>query len=74
MIRFPRSKLGWTRLFWITIRRCPKCHGALIQDPWRPWDNTLFCMPCGGGMYPNGFWHTLASNYRAEKISKEIKV
>jgi len=76
-IRFPRTWLGWTRLFWITIRKCPKCKGSLIYDNWygAAGDTTLYCMPCGGAMYPGGFWRCLASNYRSvnkEKAKPEV--
>ena len=67
-MRFPRTLLGWKRLFWITLRRCPKCHGSLCQD-WPMYDSgdTLYCMPCGGAIIPRGFFTALRWNEATEK-------
>lgn len=72
-ILFPKTKVGWRNLVLITLRICPQCKGHLIRDWWwaDPGD-TIYCMPCGGAMYPNGFWKALASNYLHEK-AKQIE-
>jgi len=65
-LRFPRTRRGWVTLGWLTLRRCPQCHGALSQD-WPQYDDgvTLYCFPCGGAMLPNGIIRALEWNARA---------
>ena len=70
-LRLPRTLLGWRRVFWVTIWRCPECKSPLVEDCWLFGDTTRYCMPCGGGMYPGGFWRMLASNWRAAKQAAE---
>lgn len=62
----PRTLLGWTRLFWLTLRRCIKCHGPLLRD-WGWYDDgeTVYCLSCGGLILPRGFFNTLRWNRRA---------
>lgn len=63
MFRFPRTKRGWFNLIWLTLRRCPFCHGPLSQD-WPIYDDGhLWCLTCGGARYPNGFFRSLRENY-----------
>ena len=64
-MKLPRTFLGWRRLFWITLRRCPECKGRLLRD-WPQYDDcfTIYCMPCGGAMYPRGFWRAIWANNR----------
>ena len=65
---FPRTRRGWKALFWLSVGRCPLCHGALLRD-WPLYDDgvTVYCMPCGGAMFPNGLLATLRMNKRATK-------
>jgi ribosomal protein S27E len=51
---FPRTLRGWKALFWLAVGRCPQCHGRLLCDPWDFAQTTVYCMPCGGAMYPAG--------------------
>lgn len=67
-MRFPRTILGWCRLFWLTIRRCPICHSPLLHDLWLYDDgNHLFCLYCGGMRVPKGFFRALIENEIAHK-------
>lgn len=71
-IRFPRTKAGWLRLFWLTLRRCPVDHAPLLRD-WPLYDDgvTRYCFRCEGVSYwPTGFWHLLRMNYEAHERSK----
>ena len=65
VIAWPRTLPGWRSLFYITIRRCPRCHGRLVQD-WSPYDDGyhVYCCACGGLILPRGFWRALAMNAR----------
>lgn len=69
-MKFPRTILGWKRLFWITLGRCVKCHGPLLQD-WALYDDgvTLWCLACGGLPHPRGFFQALQWNAKAEPAS-----
>ena len=73
---FPRTLVGWRTLFWVTLRRCPKCKGRMVYDPWA-WvaEDIVYCMPCGGAMLPRGFIRALLFNKRAtSKQNKEVSV
>jgi hypothetical protein len=61
----PRTWLGWKRLFWITLRRCVRCHGPVCRDFPQYDDGTAWCLPCDGAPQPHGFWHALWWNKQA---------
>jgi hypothetical protein len=68
-MRFPRTRKGWRMLFWIALRRCYRCHGPTMMDPWAGFggDNHYrWCLPCGGSWQPRGVLHGLIENARAE--------
>lgn len=61
-MKLPHTRAGWVKLYWLTRRRCPVCHGALSRD-WALYDRGgLWCMPCGGVHLPEGFWNALRWN------------
>lgn len=67
MSYLPRTRLGWKRLFWITLRRCYGCHGSTFIS-WHPGDGDWrWCMKCGGRWQPFGFFHALRLNHAASK-------
>ena len=73
-IKFPKTLLGWKRLFWITIHRCPVCHSALCQDsPLYDDGETLYCLPCGGAILPRGFITALRWNNPKKRTDDENK-
>lgn len=66
-IRFPRTRAGWIRFFWLAISRCPVHHAKLLKN--EPWDDqrTKYGFCCDGVSYwQTGFWHLLRLNYLAE--------
>lgn len=71
-LRLPRTWHGWQVAFWCLLRRCPKCHGLLLQD-WRIYDDgqRLYCLPCGGLILPRGVWRALHWNWRSEQQETE---
>ena len=72
-MRFPRTREGWIALFWLTLRRCPKCHGHLLRD-WPIYDTCgLWCMRCGGLNVPEGFFEALRWNKEAERIPESAE-
>ena len=67
-MKFPKTLNGWIKLFWITLRRCPFCHGPLCQD-WALYDDgrSLWCLSCGVVRLPKGFFRALKENELATK-------
>ncbi len=67
----PNTVKGWKALFWITMRRCPRCHKGLLGN--RPYDGELWCLPCGGARIPRGMMRALKENKLAcdEKRAKK---
>lgn len=57
-LRLPRKLIGWRRLFWLTLRRCPECH-----QPSR--NCSIF-----GGDVPRGFIAGLKMNGEAWRMAK----
>jgi hypothetical protein len=61
-MRFPKTCNGWIALFWLTLRRCPRCHGPLCRD-WPQYDTGgLWCLAGGGINVPEGFIQALRWN------------
>lgn len=67
--RWPRTLIGWRRLFWLTLRRCPIHHRPLARDGWFGDDgSTLYGFCCEGvSMWPRGMRRALHQNYLAEQ-------
>ncbi len=67
LVELLKSKVARRRLFWITLRRCPECHGALVRD-WPQYDDGrfIYCMPCGGMILPPGFWPAVTRHIRTK--------
>lgn len=66
-IKWPRTRQGWSRLFWLFLQRCPVHHSALHWDPWNPGDSTLYCFECDGvSMWPGDIVLALRRNHKAE--------
>lgn len=74
-MRFPRTRLGWKRLFWLTLHRCPVHHKKLYRD-WELYDDgrTLYGFCCDGvSMWPRGWWWTLYENAIAHKPKRRTQ-
>ncbi len=62
--RFPKTWLGWKKLFWLSIYCCPIHHSLLSRD-WPQYDDgiTGYCFKCEGVSYwPTGFFNVLRRN------------
>lgn len=70
-MRLPRTWLGWTRLFWLTLRRCVKCRGPLLRDWYQDDGETVYCLSCGGLMLPRGFFNALRWNQRSHERGRD---
>lgn len=63
--RLPRTLLGWRRLFWLSLGRCPIHHTRLSQD-WHSASHGA-CFTCDGvTIWPIGLRQVLWENYMVE--------
>lgn len=72
-IRWPRTKLGWKNLFWISLHRCMRCHGPTFVDLFICGLDRSFavCFRCNGvPMQPSGLIVALRLNYLAEENAR----
>lgn len=74
-LKLPRTRNGWSKLLWLTLRRCPIHHTRMHRD-WPQYDDgTHYCFDCEGvSMWPVGFFNLLHRNWLAtNKASAEQK-